>query len=186
MSTKSILSLLVLVVSVSIYTSCTQGKGQNNQSNTENKADIAKTDVMLKDYGKEPTVLNIEDYTLSNTNFRTALWTGTHLQVTLMSIPVGGEVGLEQHSTTDQFLRVEEGKASVMMGDTKESLTFTKEAGDNFAILIPAGKWHNIVNTGDKPLKLYSIYAPVEHPFGTIHKTQQEAEEAEHRTFGDQ
>ena len=142
--------------------------------------DDAKADVMLKDYGAEPTVLDIDAYTMSNDNFRTALWTGTLLQVTLMSIPVGGEVGLEQHTDTDQFLRIEDGEAKVVMGDSKESLSFVKAAEADFAIIVPAGKWHNIINTGNKPLKLYSIYAPVEHPHGTIHKTFEEAEEAEH------
>jgi len=140
----------------------------------------AKTDVVLKDYGDEPTVLNIDDYSMSNDNFRTALWTGTKLQITLMSIPVGGEIGLEQHPNTDQFLRIEDGQAKVMMGDTKESLNFVQTAEKDFAIIVPAGKWHNLINTGDKPLKLYSIYSPVEHPHGTIHKTFEEAEEAEH------
>ena len=131
------------------------------------------------DYGAEPTVLDIDAYTLSNDNFRTALWTGTLLQVTLMSIPVGGEIGLEQHPDTDQFLRIEDGQAKVMMGDTEESLTFVQTAEKDFAIIVPAGKWHNLINTGDKPLKLYSIYSPVEHPHGTVHKTFEEAKEAE-------
>ena len=139
------------------------------------------TDVSLKDYGAEPTVLNIEALTLLNSNFRTALWTGTKLQTTLMTIPVGGDVGLEQHPDTDQFLRIEEGTAQVVMGDTEQSLTFTKTVEKDFAIFVPAGKWHNIINTGDKPLKLYSIYSPVEHPHGTVHLTQEEAEEAEHQ-----
>ncbi len=177
MKTKSILLFVSLSISGLIYVSCTQN--QKNERSAENKTK-AKTDVLLKDYGAEPTVLNIEDYTMSNTNFRTALWTGTHLQVTLMSIPVGGEVGLEQHPATDQFLRVEDGTAKVMMGNSQDALNFTKEADDNFAILIPAGKWHNIINIGNKPLKLYSIYAPVQHPFGTVHKTHKDAEEAEH------
>jgi len=139
-----------------------------------------KAEVVLKDYGAEPTVLDIDAYTMANDNFRSALWTGTLLQVTLMSIPVGGEVGLEQHTDTDQFLRIEDGHAKVVMGDTKESLTFNKSAEKDFAIIVPAGKWHNIINTGDTPLKLYSIYAPVEHPHSTVHKTFEEAEEAEH------
>lgn len=136
--------------------------------------------VTLKDYGAEPTVLNIESYTLANENFRTALWTGNNLQVTLMTIPVGGDVGLEQHMTIDQFLRIEQGEGQVMMGDSEDNLDFVKEVSDDYAIFVPAGKWHNIVNKGDKPLKIYSIYAPAEHPRGTIHKTQQEAMEAEH------
>ena len=137
--------------------------------------------VTLKDYGAEPTVLNIDAYTLSNNNFRTALWTGKLLQLTVMSIPVGGEVGLEQHLNTDQFLRIEDGQGKVFMGDAKGSLTFVETAEKDFAIFVPAGKWHNIVNTGKKPLKLYSVYTPVEHPHGTVHKTFEEAEEAEHQ-----
>ena len=152
-----------------------------NRTSQDGRVSKASPDVTLKDYGAEPAVLDIDAYTISNDNFRTALWTGTKLQVTLMSIPVGGDVGLEQHPDIDQFLRIESGEAKVMMGDSKESLTFIQSAKENFAIFVPAGKWHNIINTGDKPLKLYSIYAPVEHPHGTVHKTQKEAEEAEHQ-----
>ena len=126
------------------------------------------------------TVLNIESYTLGNEDFRTVLWTGNNLQVTLMTIPVGGDVGLEQHMGIDQFLRIEEGMAQVLMGDSQDKLDFVRDVEDDYAIFVPAGKWHNIVNKGDKPLKLYSIYAPAEHPHGTVHKTQQEAMEAEH------
>ena len=67
-----------------------------------------------------------------------------------------------------------------MMGDSEDNLDFVREVSDDYAILVPAGKWHNIVNTGDKPLKIYSIYAPAEHPHSTVHKTRQEAMEAEH------
>jgi len=173
MRTKSVLFYVGLLILSCSTMSCNRNR-QNNNEVTE------KAVVTLKDYGAEPTVLDIDAYTMSNDNFRTALWTGTKLQVTLMSIPVGGEVGLEQHPDTEQFLRIEDGQASVLMGDAKESLTFVKTAGKDFAIIVPAGKWHNIINTGNKPLKLYSIYSPVEHPHGTVHKTQQEAEEAEH------
>jgi mannose-6-phosphate isomerase-like protein (cupin superfamily) len=144
-----------------------------------NSRDVArnvstKADVVLKDYGAEPLVIDIEAATLSNDNFRTALWTGSLLQLTLMSIPVGGEIGLEMHPDVDQFLRIEDGQAKVLMGDTENSLTFVKTAEKDFAIFVPAGKWHNLVNTGDKPLKLYSIYAPVEHPHSTVHKTAED------------
>jgi len=151
-----------------------------NQNPQKENATAQHADVILKDYGAEPTVLDIDAYTLSNDNFRIALWTGTSLQLTLMSVPVGGEVGLEQHNDLDQFLRIEEGTATVLMGNTEDELNFTQAVGKDFAIFVPAGKWHNIINTGDAPLKLYSIYAPVEHPHGTVHKTQEEAEEAEH------
>lgn len=153
---------------------------QTPAAETAAEPQTAAEPVVFKDYGTEPTVLNIESYTLANENFRTVLWTGGNLQVTVMAIPVGGDVGLEQHNGIDQFLRVEEGTAQVMMGDSADKLDFVKEVADDYAIFVPAGKWHNIVNKGDKPLKIYSIYAPAEHPHGTVHKTQQEAMEAEH------
>ncbi len=137
-------------------------------------------DVVWKDYGAEPAVLDIERYTIANESFRTTLWTGSQLQVTLMSIPAGGEIGLELHPGTDQFLRIEDGTGKVFMGDSRDSLTYTVAVSPDSAVFVPAGKWHNIRNTSDKPLKLYSIYSPVEHPHGTVHKTFEEAEAAEH------
>ncbi len=99
-----------------------------------------------------------------------------------MSIDVGEDVGLEVHPNTDQFLRIEEGQGVVQMGDTKDDLSFERYVYNNDAIMVPAGKWHNLVNTGNKPLKLYSIYAPPEHPFGTIHQTK--ADDIEHEKYG--
>jgi mannose-6-phosphate isomerase-like protein (cupin superfamily) len=135
--------------------------------------------IELKDYGKNPFVVNINEATKQNRTFRTALWTGNHLQVTLVSINVGEDIGLEIHPNIDQFLRIEEGDGVVQMGDSKDKLTFQKRVSDDSAIIIPAGKWHNVTNTGNKPLKLYSIYAPPQHPFGTVHKTKAEAMAAE-------
>ncbi len=134
---------------------------------------------MTHDYGNEPYVVNIEDLTLDNENFRTAGWTGEHLQMTLMSIPVGGEVGTEVHGDTDQFLRLEQGAAKVVMGDAKGEWTFEEEVEDDYVIFIPAGKWHNIINTGDEDLKMYSIYAPSHHPHGTVHVTKADSDAAE-------
>lgn len=131
------------------------------------------------DYGNEPFVFNIDLATELNNNFRTAIWTGEHLQLTLMSIKVGGEIGLEKHDNLDQFIRIEEGNGLVMMGANKDKLNYQRNVNGNFAILIPAGTWHNLYNIGNKPLKLYSIYAPPQHPFGTIHKTKEDADKAE-------
>lgn len=133
----------------------------------------------LMDYGPEPFVVNIEDVTKQNDNFRTALWTGDHLQLTLMSINPGEDIGLEVHPNLDQFIRIEEGKGVVKMGDTSDRLDFQKKVFDDFAFIIPAGKWHNLINTGSTPLKLYSIYAPPQHPFGTVHETKEIAEASE-------
>lgn len=134
------------------------------------------------DYGKKPYVVNIEDITKENDKFRVAKWTGSNLQMTLMSIEVGGEVGLEVHDDHDQFLRVEQGQAKVVMGPAEDNLDFEEVATDDFVILVPAGSWHNIINTGDVPLKIYSLYAPPEHAKGTIHETYEDAmvAEAEH------
>ena len=133
----------------------------------------------VSDYGPHPFVVDIQKATLYNNAFRTALWTGDHLQVTLMSIPVGGDIGLEVHPDVDQFLRIEDGRGLVRMGDSKEHLYLRQPVYGDSAILIPAGTWHNVINTGYKPLKLYSIYAPPNHPWGTVHRTKAEADAAE-------
>ncbi len=131
------------------------------------------------DYGMEPFVVNIDCFAKQNPYYRTALWTGNHLQVTLMSIPVCGDIGLEMHPNVDQFIRIEDGCALVMMGRSQTLLNYQQRVDSNYAVLIPAGTWHNVINAGNKPLKLYSIYAPQQHPFGTVHETKEAAEESE-------
>lgn len=128
------------------------------------------------DYGPEPLVVNIAHMTKQNNTYRTALWTGRHLQLTLMHINAGEDIGLEVHPDTDQFLRIEAGQGVVQMGDTKDNLTDQSPIYEDCAIFIPAGKWHNIINTGRAPLKLYTIYAPPHHPHGTIQATRMQAE----------
>lgn len=174
---KHLLHIGTWAVTLIALVSC--GQKNNGDSTTESNPK-SETEIVLKDYGNTPTVLDIEAYTVGNDNFRTALWTGTNLQVTLMTIPVGGEIGLELHPDIDQFLRIEKGEGRVLMGDTQDSLDFVQEVKADYAVFVPAGKWHNLVNTGSEPIQLYSIYAPVEHPHGTVHKTQAEAIEAEH------
>ena len=133
----------------------------------------------LKDYGPNPFVINIEEAAMQNNDFRRALWTGDHMQLTLMSLDVGEDIGLEMHPDDDQFIRIEEGQGVVQMGDREDRLNFEERVYDDFIFIIPAGKWHNLTNIGNKPLKLYSIYAPPHHPHGTVHETKAEAE-AEH------
>ncbi|MGH1299919.1 cupin domain-containing protein, partial [Bacillus pretiosus] len=125
--------------------------------------------------GPKPFVVNINEATKQNNTYRTALWTGKHLQVTLMSINVGEDIGLEIHPNVDQFLRIEQGQGIVQMGKSKDNLNFKRNVYDDFAIMIPAGTWHNVINTGNIPLKLYSIYAPPNHSFGTVHVTKADA-----------
>lgn len=130
----------------------------------------------IRDFGPEPLTVNIDKATKVNRNYRTALWTGQHMQVTLMSIPVGGDIGVEMHSCVDQFIRIESGRAQVMMGKCQNNLCNRQYVDGDYAVIIPAGTWHNIVNAGNSPLKLYSVYSPVQHPFGTVHATKEDAE----------
>ncbi len=139
-----------------------------------------KSHSQLHDYGPEPLIVNINRAAISNPNYRTALWTGEHLQLTLMSIRVGGDIGLEAHPHLDQFLRVESGCGLVQRGRRKDNLTIQQRVDGNYAIVIPAGIWHTLINIGSWPLKVYSIYAPPEHPFGTIHETKEIAGAEEH------
>lgn len=132
------------------------------------------------DFGPDPFVTSIRRATLHNPNFRTALWTGEYLQLTLMSIPVGGEIGLEAHPNLDQFLRLEAGFGQVMMGSTPDRLNYQANVTEGYAIFIPAGTYHNLINVGNIPIKLYSIYAPPNHPRGTVHATKEIADAEEH------
>lgn len=127
---------------------------------------------MYRDKGPKPFVVNINEAAKQNNTFRTALWTGPNLQVTLMDLGVGESVGLEMHNNVDQFLRLEQGEGFVQMGPSEHQLNFERVVYDDDAIIVPAGTWHNLTNIGTIPLKLYSIYAPPEHPYGTVHHTK--------------
>ncbi|WP_168581495.1 cupin domain-containing protein [Gephyromycinifex aptenodytis] len=128
------------------------------------------------DHGPAPYVVNIEEETLGNDTYRTTLWTGKNLQLTLMAIAPGDDVGLEVHEDHDQFLRIESGRGRAQMGPAKDNFTLDQEVGDDWAVLVPAGSWHNVTNIGDEPLKLYSLYAPPEHVHGTVHVTKADAD----------
>lgn len=121
---------------------------------------------------------NIEDKTLENSNFRTVLYTGSHMQLVVMSLKPGEDIGEEVHNTVDQFFRFEKGEGKVVI-DGEESIV-----GAEMVAIVPAGSLHNIINTSEtEDLKLYTIYAPANHPEGTVHVTKEEAmaaEEEEH------
>jgi mannose-6-phosphate isomerase-like protein (cupin superfamily) len=123
---------------------------------------------------------DIEQVTLKNDTFRTVLFTGKHTQLTVMRLQPGEEIGRESHPHLDQFIRVEEGRARVELGHAKDKVEETHDIEDDWAVVIPAGIWHNVVNTGDGDLKLYSLYSPPEHSEGTIHRTKAAADAAEH------
>lgn len=127
---------------------------------------------MSNDCGPNPMTANINQAARNNTDFRNTFWTGNHLQITLMCIPVGSCIGLEMHQDTDQFIYIVQGEALVQLGETQ----CPNRVACNNAILVPAGTWHNVINIGNTPLKLYSIYAPPHHPRGTLHRTKCDAE----------
>ena len=133
----------------------------------------------VTDNGPEPNAFDIEQATRRNDTYRTVAWTGKYLQVTLMSIPVGESIGLEVHPGTDQFLRLDAGRGRCVMGPAKDDLTFEQDVEDGWSIQVPAGVWHDVVNTGDEPMRLYAIYAPVHHAAGIVHQTAQDAEQDE-------
>ena len=114
----------------------------------------------IKDIGPDPQSFNLEQQTVENSNYRTVAWSGKYLQLTLMSIPEGDDIGLEMHPETDQFLRLDAGRGRVQMGPTRDNLDFDQEVSDGWCIVVPAGTWHNVTNIGNEPMQVYAIYAP--------------------------
>lgn len=123
-------------------------------------------------------VADIEELTVENGDFRRVLYTGKNLQLVLMAIEPGGEIGEEVHDDRDQFFRIEEGKGEVVIDDHR-----SKIEGDD-AIIVPAGARHNVMNTGEKPLRLYTLYGPPEHRDGTVHATKADADASEEHFDG--
>ncbi|MEO6712797.1 MAG: cupin domain-containing protein [Mycobacteriales bacterium] len=125
-------------------------------------------------------VANIEQVTLENRNFRSVLHTGHHSQLTAMRLAPGEEIGWESHPHLDQFLRIEEGAARLDLGRAGESVDEEHRLTDGWALIVPAGVWHNVTNTGTADLTLYSLYSPPEHPAGKVHKTKADADADDH------
>ena len=122
---------------------------------------------------------NIEEATLANGTFRTVLFTGERTQLTVMRLRPGEEIGVEMHDHLDQFVRVEQGRARITFGPSASEVAETHDVEDDWAVIVPGGTWHNVINTGDGDLRLYSLYSPPEHPDGTVHETKADADQAE-------
>ena len=129
----------------------------------------------INDIGPGPQSFDLEQQTVENSNYRTVAWSGRYLQLTLMSISEGADIGLEMHPETDQFLRLDAGRGRVQLGRTRNNLEFEQEVSDGWCILVPAGTWHNVTNIGNEPMQLYTIYAPAHHKPGKVHATAAEA-----------
>ena len=131
---------------------------------------------MQKDNGPNPYVVNVSQEAMMNDDYRTTFWTGDMAQMTLMSILVDSDIGLEIHKDTDQIIRIEHGMGQVKMGDHKEQLDYQLDVRRGDVIFVPAGTWHNVVNIGRMSLKVSVIYAPPHHLRESIHKTKQDAQ----------
>jgi mannose-6-phosphate isomerase-like protein (cupin superfamily) len=131
---------------------------------------------------KEPTMngykADIETLTAENTAFRQVLYTGRHLQLVLMALKPGEDIGMETHKTHDQFFRIEKGHGEIVVDGTKRKV----KGGD--AIIVPAGALHNLINTGDKPLRLYTLYGPPNHVDGLLEKRKADAQASTERFDG--
>ncbi len=159
-----------LLLILFLFNSCKDGAAEN-----QNPPQKFVQEEM--DKGKEPWVMDIEASTIGNPHYRSARWTGESMQMVLMSLKPGEIIDLEIHDETDQFLRIEQGEAQVLMGRDKDDLSYEKTVSDDWAIFVPAGYYHQLINTGSTDLKLYTIYAPAEHPKGVLNKTYEEAVE---------
>ena len=124
-------------------------------------------------------VADIEELTDDNSDYRRVLYTGSHLQLVLMSLAPGEEIGEEVHKSGDQFIRVEKGKGEVWIDGQR-----TKIKADH-AFIIPAGARHNVINTGNKRMKLYTLYSPPEHHEGFVAATKSDAEASQEHFDGD-
>ncbi|MCA0294176.1 MAG: cupin domain-containing protein [Actinobacteria bacterium] len=133
----------------------------------------------VHDNGPKPNAFDLEAATVENTNYRTVAWTGIYLQVTLMSIPPGSSIGLEVHHETDQFIRLDAGQGRATLGPSKDDLDYQVDVSDGWSVQVPAGTWHDIINTGDEDMRLYVVYAPVHHAPGIVQATAEDAERDE-------
>lgn len=172
----------LLIASALIAGGCgsTQNKETKRETPTPQQELKASSEFDFSDKGGEFFTVDIEEFTNANENFRVAVWTGEQMQMTLMSIPVGGDIGEEVHTTIEQFIRIEKGMGEVYIGETQETMKPVAKISDDEIVFIPVGTWHNIKNIGDKPMKLYSIYAPAEHARGTVHVTMEEGHAHDH------
>lgn len=127
---------------------------------------------------KRGFVDDIEKLTEENSDFRRVLYTGSQMQLVLMALQPGEEIGEEVHEDRDQFFRVEQGEGEVLIDGKRTAIR------SDMAIIVPAGARHNVTNTGTEPLKVYTLYAPPEHKHGTVHATRQDAEAAEEHFDG--
>ena len=127
------------------------------------------------DRGNAPYVFDASKIVKENNNYRTAIWTGKHMQLTVMSIPVGADTGVEIHDGFEQMIIPVSGNGEIRMGRDAGMMETRGDLFHSTVAIIPSSSYHIIKNTGSEPLKLISVYAPPAHRFGTVHKVNPEA-----------
>lgn len=118
---------------------------------------------------------SIQGAAASNAYFRQVLYTAQNMQLVVMSLPPGEEIGVEMHDHLEQYIRTESGQATVTMGPSRDEVAQAHDLEAGSAVVVPGGTWHNVINRGESELKISTIYAPPQHPDGTIHRTRAEA-----------
>lgn len=166
MKTKLHVLIFGLLLAGLLLGAYNQAGSQSGRANDK----VAGTDRMILQLEKKAPV-DANKYMPANEMLSTTLWADDNMQVTSQLIPVGSEVGLDVHPYIDQYFRIDEGEGEVQMGDARDKLTFAQPVSADFSIYVPAGKWYNIINTGNRPLKLYSVLALTEYSQGTVHLT---------------
>lgn len=130
---------------------------------------------LFKETDQQPFVIDFKELVMENDSYRKVIWTGNHIQALIMSIPENEEAGTEVHHNIDQYTRIEDGQGVCRMGPSPDEFTYERAITTNDTIFIPGNMWHNIINTGGRPLKLYTIYSIPEYAEGTIHHTREDA-----------
>ena len=128
----------------------------------------------INEHGPSPYIANVGQYAMANSFYRTVFWTGCHMQMTLMSIPICSDIGVEVHEDTDQIIRIEQGRAQLILGECEDQMNYQRELRIGDTVFVPAGIWHNVINVGRIQLKLSSIYAPPHHPAGLVMLVKEE------------
>lgn len=169
---------MMLIVSL-LLAACSNPPGNNQKEKPETKDTVVSNVNPEKNKTMKGFAINIEKNTLENNNFRMVLYTAKHMQLVLMSLKPGEEIGEETHADVDQFFRFESGEGNCVINGVVNKVA----AGD--VIIVPAGAKHNVINTGtQKDLKLYTIYAGPNHRDGVVRATKKEAEEKEEKFDG--
>jgi mannose-6-phosphate isomerase-like protein (cupin superfamily) len=159
-----------MVTAAMVAVACESPTGVQSEQVGVRSAEVTKGQTKGKEMKtKKGFVQNIDKLTTDNHDFRRVVYTGQHMQLVLMSLPPGEHIGMEAHDV-DQFFRVEEGSGEVVIDDARHRFE------TDFAIIVPAGAKHDVINTGSTPLKVYTLYAPPKHRDRVVHRTRAEAE----------